>query len=132
MNPSRTPTMYEFQSVPFVLCGQGVTPGILPSDVVGGHTNIVPTLIELIAPAGFSYVSIAPPLTENNMGAAFNRDYFLTRDVMGEVGGTRTELLPGAVTGDETAARDLLKERMAILRTLSWQLIEHGDTLEGQ
>ena len=66
------------------------------------------------------------------MGAAFNRDYFLTRDVMGEVGGTRTELLPGAVTGDETAARDLLKERMAILRTLSWQLIEHGDTLEGQ
>ena len=51
---------------------------------------------------------------------------------MGVVGGTRTELLPGAVTGDETAARDLLKERMAILRTLSWQLIEHGDTLEGQ
>ena len=130
MNPSRTPTMYEYQSVPFVLYGQGVTSAILPPDVVGGHTNIVPTLIELIAPAGFSYVSIAPPLTEDNMGAAFNRDYFLTRNVMGEVGGTRTELLPGAAAGDDADAYELLRTRMAILRTLSWQLIEHGDSLE--
>ena len=132
MNPSRTPTMYEYQSVPFVLYGQGVTSDILPPDVVGGHTNIVPTLIELIAPAGFPYVSIAPPLTEDNMGAAFNRDYFLTRDVMGEIGGMRMELLPERTAGDEAAAREYLKMRMAILRTLSWQLIEHGDSLEGQ
>lgn len=132
MNPSRTPTMYEFQSVPFVLYGQGITPGILPPDVVGGHTNIVPTLIELIAPAGFSYVSIAPPLTEDNMGAAFNRDYFLTWNIMGEIGTVRTELLPGATAGDDAAAYDLLRTRMAILRTLSWQLTEHGDSLEGQ
>lgn len=132
MNPSRTPTMYEYQSVPFVLYGQGVTPAVLAPDVVGGHTNIVPTLIELIAPAGFSYVSIAPSLTENNMGAAFNRDYFLTRSVMGRVNTKETELLPGAVEEDPAAAYDLLQRRMAILRTLSWQLIEHGDSLEGQ
>ena len=132
MNPSRTPTMYEYQSVPFVLYGQGVSPALLPPDAVGGHTNIVPTLLELIAPAGFSYVSIAPSLTENNMGAAFNRDYFLTQSVMGEIGGTRTESLPGAGNEDAAAAYDLLKRRMTILRTLSWQLIEHGDSLEGQ
>ena len=132
MNPSRTPTMYEYQSVPFVLYGQGVTSAVLAPDVVGGHTNIVPTLIELIAPAGFSYVSIAPSLTENNMGAAFNRDYFLTRSVMGRVNTKETELLPGAVEEDPAAAYDLLQRRMAILRTLSWQLIEHGDSLEGQ
>ena len=132
MNPSRTPTMYEYQSVPFALYGQGVTPAVLAPDVVGGHTNIVPTLIELIAPAGFSYVSIAPSLTENNMGAAFNRDYFLTRSVMGHVNTKETELLPGAAEEDPAAAYDLLQRRMAILRTLSWQLIEHGDSLEGQ
>lgn len=132
MNPSRTPTMYEYQSVPFVLYGQGVTPAVLAPDVVGGHTNIVPTLIELIAPAGFSYVSIAPSLTENNMGAAFNRDYFLTQSVMGRVNTKETELLPGAAEEDPAAAYDLLQRRMAILRTLSWQLIEHGDSLEGQ
>lgn len=132
MNPSRTPTMYEYQSIPFVLYGQGVTPAVLAPDVVGGHTNIVPTLIELIAPAGFSYVSIAPSLTENNMGAAFNRDYFLTRSVMGRVNTKETELLPGAAEEDPAAAYDLLQRRMAILRTLSWQLIEHGDSLEGQ
>lgn len=132
MNPSRTPTMYEYQSVPFVLYGQGVTPAVLAPDVVGGHTNIVPTLIELIAPAEFSYVSIAPSLTENNMGAAFNRDYFLTRSVMGRVNTKETELLPGAAEEDPAAAYDLLQRRMTILRTLSWQLIEHGDSLEGQ
>ncbi|WP_314331838.1 LTA synthase family protein [Selenomonas noxia] len=132
MNPSRTPTMYEYQSVPFVLYGQGVTPAVLAPDVVGGHTNIVPTLIELIAPTGFSYVSIAPSLTENNMGAAFNRDYFLTRSMMGRVNTKETELLPGAAEEDPAAAYDLLQRRMAILRTLSWQLIEHGDSLEGQ
>lgn len=132
MNPSRTPTMYEYQSIPFVLYGQGVTPAVLAPDVVGGHTNIVPTLIELIAPAGFSYVSIAPSLTENNMGAAFNRDYFLTRSVMGHVNTKETELLPGAAEEDPAAAYDLLQRRMTILRTLSWQLIEHGDSLEGQ
>ena len=132
MNPSRTPTMYEYQSVPFVLYGQGVTPAVLAPDVVGGHTNIVPTLIELIAPAGFSYVSIAPSLTENNMGAAFNRDYFLTRSVMGRVNTKETEPLPGAAEEDPAAAYDLLQRRMTILRTLSWQLIEHGDSLEGQ
>ena len=132
MNPSRTPTMYEYQSVPFVLYGQGVAPDILPSDVVGGHTNIVPTLLELIAPAGFSYVSIAPPLTEGSMGAAFNRDYFLTANLMGTVDGTRTEQLPGGTAGDAAAAHELLHARMSILRTLSWQLIEHGDSLEGQ
>jgi hypothetical protein len=132
MNPSRTPTMYEYQSIPFVLYGQGVTPAVLAPDVVGGHTNIVPTLIELIAPAGFSYVSIAPSLTENNMGAAFNRDYFLTRSVMGRVDTKEMELLPGAAEEDPAAAYDLLQRRMTILRTLSWQLIEHGDSLEGQ
>nr|WP_325189825.1 sulfatase-like hydrolase/transferase [uncultured Selenomonas sp.] len=133
MNPSRTPTMYEFQSVPFVLYGQGVTPKILPPDAVGGHTNIVPTLIELIAPAGFTYVSIAPSLTESSMGAAFNRDYFLTGNVMGMVNEERTELLPGGKEPPDTAAvYDVLRKRLAILRTLSWQLITHGDTLEGQ
>ena len=130
MNPSRHPTMYEYQSVPFVLYGQGVTPEILPPDVVGGHTNIVPTLLELIAPAGFSYVSIAPSLTENNMGAAFNRDYFLTKNVMGTVSGERFEPLGDGA--DDAAAYELLQRRMTIQRTLSWQLIEHGDTMEGQ
>ena len=66
------------------------------------------------------------------MGAAFNRDYFLTANLMGTVDGTRTEQLPGGTAGDAAAAHELLHARMSILRTLSWQLIEHGDSLEGQ
>ena len=32
--------------------------------MIGGHMNILPTLIELIAPQGFSYYAIEKPLTE--------------------------------------------------------------------
>lgn len=33
-------------------------------NMIGGHMNILPTLIELIAPQGFSYYAIEKPLTE--------------------------------------------------------------------
>ena len=36
----------------------------LAGNTIGGHMNIMPTLIELIAPQGFSYYSIEKPLTE--------------------------------------------------------------------
>ena len=36
----------------------------LAGNTIGGHMNIMPTLIELIAPQGFSYYAIEKPLTE--------------------------------------------------------------------
>ena len=128
-NPGTQPTMFEQQSVPFVLYGQGVTKEILPPDTVGGHTAIVPTLVELIAPEGFHYHSIAPSMTESN-GVAFNRDFWLTREVMGAVDAERTEYLPGITEVDSMAARGRLDEVLPIMRTISWWLLERGENLE--
>ena len=36
----------------------------LAHNEIGGHMNILPTLIELIAPEGFPYYAIEKPLTE--------------------------------------------------------------------
>ena len=36
----------------------------LAHNEIGGHMNILPTLIELIAPKGFSYYAVEKPLTE--------------------------------------------------------------------
>lgn len=123
-NPGPKPTMFEFQSVPFVLYGQGITKDILPQDAVGGHTGITPTLINLIAPAGFQYASIAQPI--GTAPAAFNRDYWLTDKVMGRVEGRETEMLPGITGADATVERQKLDALLTRMRTLSWWMLEKG------
>ena len=127
-NPGTQPTMFEQQSVPFVLYGQGVTKTILPPDTVGGHTDIVPTLVELIAPEGFRYHSIASGMTESS-GVAFNRDFWLTREIMGAVNSDRTEYLPGIQTADIIEARSRLEAVLPAMRTISWWLLERGTGL---
>ncbi len=130
-NPSQHPTLYEEQSVPFVLYGAGVTKDILPEDTSGGLTNVLPTLLELIAPAGFSYTSIVPPLTEepDGMGTGFNRSTWVTRNAIGRVGTDTTEPLPWNAPYDAAAEREKADHWIRIARTLSWQLIRHGDTI---
>lgn len=126
-NPGPKPSLFEFQSVPFVLYGQGVTKDILPANAVGGHTGIAPTLINLIAPQGFTYHAIAPAIGETPV--AFNRGYWLNNQVMGQVEGGQTEPLPGASGGDAAAGRSQLDTYLPMMRTLSWWLLEKGTTM---
>lgn len=130
-NPGTQPTMFEQQSVPFVLYGAGVAKDILPPDAVGGHTSIVPTLVELIAPEGYSYHSIAPSMTES-LGVAFNRDFWLTGEIMGAVDSERMEYLPGITAADERAAREQLQRVLPMTRTISWWFLERGTSLQGE
>ena len=132
-DPGTRPTLFEHQSVPFVLYGTGIKRDILPLDVVGGHTSIVPTLIELIAPKGFSYHSIAPPLTKSN-GVAFNRDVFLTSNIAGKVDGDAVELLPHIASKElkdvnQTAEKEMVQSVITSMRTLSWWLLTKGVSL---
>ena len=128
MNPGTSPTMFEQQSVPFLLYGQGISKDILPAGVAGGHTNVVPTLIELIAPRGYVYHSIGASMTEGTK-AGFNRDFWLTKEVMGQVDGNRTELLPGVSSADAASARAEADALLPAMRTLSWWLLEKGTEL---
>ena len=48
----------------FSLYHPELTPEHLEYNTIGGHMNILPTLIELIAPKGTSYYAIEKPLTE--------------------------------------------------------------------
>ena len=132
MDPTVQPTLFEHESVPFVLYGNGVMKDILPEGVVGGHTSIVPTLIELIAPAGFSYTSIARSMTEGTR-YAFNHDCWISREAMGNIDDERMELLPGvsAPQGDLTAEREAALYEVAAMRTISRLLLrEQQDVRE--
>ncbi len=129
-DPSTHPTIFEHQSVPFVLYGNGVTKNILPPDVVGDHISIVPTLLDMIAPQNFAYYSIAPSLFASD-GVGFNTDAFLTAKVAGQIDSDVIELLPH-VASNELNEVNLADERahatqiISAMRTVGWWLITHG------
>lgn len=127
-DPGTHPTIFEHQSVPFVLYGAGITQNILPPDAPGDHISIVPTIIELIAPQGFIYYSIAPPLSQSN-GVGFNRDAFVTQNVAGRIDADIVELLPHVASSDLLNNVNLADERNAAktvvtaMRTVGWWIL---------
>ena len=128
-DPGTHPTIFEHQSVPFVMYGAGIDEKILPPDVVGGHTSIVPTIIELIAPEGFKYYSIAPSLFES-FGVAFNRDVFITENVAGKIESDAIEILPHVASADLDTV-NLSQERanaekiISAVRTVTSWILKH-------
>ena len=129
-NPSTHPTIFEQQSVPFVMYGAGITKEILPPDAVGDHISIVPTIIELIAPKDFAYYSIAPSLFDSD-GVGFNNTAFLTSKVAGQIDSDVMELLPH-VASNELNDVNLTDEReraiqiISSMRTVAWWMITKG------
>ena len=129
-DPSTHPTIFEKQSVPFVLYGAGITKDILPPDAVGDHISIVPTLIELIAPKDFAYYSIAPSLFDSD-GVGFNSEAFVTSKVAGQIDSDVVELLPH-VASNELNSVNLADERahalqtIGAMRTVAWWMITRG------
>lgn len=129
MDPGTQPTLFEHQSVPFVLYGQGVTKDILPAQVVGGHLNIVPTLLELIAPKGFQYYSLLPSMTRGSQ-AAFNGSTWLADGMIGQLEGSKVSMLNGQDAGDAPAARQKVDSILPAVRTIAWWLLQKGNSVE--
>ena len=129
-DPSTHPTIFEHQSVPFVMYGAGINKEILPPDAVGDHISIIPTIIELIAPKDFAYYSIAPSLFESD-GVGFNNKAFLTSKVTGQIDSDVIELLPH-VASNELNYVNLNDERakaeqvIGAMRTVAWWIINKG------
>ena len=129
MNPSVNPTMFEFQTVPFVLYGQGVSHELIPAGTAGCHNSIMPTLVELIAPAGFEYCSLAESMTYGG-NIAFNQDCWITANMIGSMSGNQAEALPGAAGYEAEAEKAKLSDSIEIYRTLTWWFLKKGNSLE--
>ena len=129
-DPSSRPTIFEHESVPFVMYGAGIHKKILPPDVVGGHMSIVPTIIELIAPRGFIYYSIAPSLF-NSFGVAFDLESYITQNTAGRIDSDVWEILPqvASVNLPQVNLPNERKHAMQIVRavrTVAWWLLTKG------
>lgn len=129
-NVRRTPEKHEQYAIPFIVSGPGVTPRLFPPDAAGSQIDVVPTLVEMIAPGGFSYESIGQSLTRGNRQGV-NYLLWVTKDAIG-LADTRPlegESLRGGETApvnDETALSDYIDA----VRAISWWLAKYGASLE--
>ncbi len=63
--PNAHPTLFERLAVPFVLYGPAVLPGRgSAAQTVGSHLDILPTIVDLAAPADFSYPALGRDLLQ--------------------------------------------------------------------
>lgn len=61
-------------AVPCIFYGIGVEKNWFSKNIAGSHMQIIPTLVEMLAPAGFKYVSIMPSFYNKNAIYGFNKN----------------------------------------------------------
>lgn len=128
-NLEKMPGLYERYTVPFIITGNGVHKGLLLPDSAGSQIDIGPTLLELIAPKGFKYMSIGSSLSRNNrMG--INYGFYITKDFIGESYNDPPKMQ--AIPSGTGKAVDMqqLQNYMDAVHSISWWRPKYGPVLD--
>ena len=124
----REPTIREAVLTSFAMYHRELTPDMLPSRI-GGHMNILPTLLELIAPQGFSYLSPFAPLTQP-LSHVVTPYCWETEDTIGDF--RSGEAQPLKITDGPLPTEHLVRfqeERDALCELTGWY-VRHPELLE--
>ena len=123
----REPSFRDVFLTSFAMLHPELTPEMLPNSI-GCHENILATLIELIAPAGFAYESVFPPLTEP-LAHVVTPYCWLTKDALGDYkSGTAQPLAPSAGPVPTRTEVRFTAEHDALVE-LSAYLVRHPELL---
>ncbi|WP_318254583.1 sulfatase-like hydrolase/transferase [Selenomonas sp. GACV-9] len=128
-NIDKTPSTYERYGIPFIITGRGIHKGTLLTDSAGSQIDIVPTLIELIAPKGFDYMAIGSSLTTGNRRGV-NYGFWITRQAIGKA--DTVPLVPEALGGGAPPVIDdqAMQDYINAVRSLSWWRPKYGPLLD--
>lgn len=128
-NIDKTPTTYERYGIPFIITGRGIHKGTLLPDSAGSQIDIMPTIYELIAPQGFSYMSVGSSLTRTNRQGV-NYGFFITRHAIGKA--DTVPLVPESVDGGEAPGLDQqsMEDYINAVRSISWWRPKYGPMLD--
>lgn len=127
-NIDKTPTTYERYGIPFVITGQGVHKGTLLADSAGSQIDIVPTILELIAPQGFPYMSLGTSLTMTNRQGV-NYGFWITRHAIGKA--DTVPLVEEPIEGDlQPIDQQAMQDYINAIRSVSWWRAKYGATLD--
>jgi phosphoglycerol transferase MdoB-like AlkP superfamily enzyme len=122
------PTLFESSAVPFVLYGRKALAKVArPGPLAGSHVDIVPTLVDLVAPAGFAYHAFGRDLldpTQKQVG--YGNDVVIAPDFVLDVRRpTEVENLEGGPPPAAVPAKELVKKYRQ-LNGLAWWRAESG------
>ena len=127
-NIEKNPTLHNRYAIPFIITGAGVHKGILAKEVAGSQIDIAPTIVEMIAPAGFSYQSIGQSLTRSNPRGV-NYGFFVTANSIGKTDGPPFK--GQDFSGNDVAITDVgLADYINAVWSISWWLPKYGNILD--
>ena len=127
-NIDKTPTTYERYGIPFVITGQGVHKGTLLADSAGSQIDIVPTILELIAPKGFPYMSLGTSLTTGSRQGV-NYGFWITRHAIGKA--DTVPLVEEPIEGDmQSIDQQAMQDYINAIRSVSWWRAKYGAMLD--
>ena len=130
-NIDKQPVTYERYGIPFILTGRGIHKGILSPDAAGSQIDIMPTILELIAPQGHPYFALGTSLTRGN-SRGVNYGFWITRSAIGKA--DTVPLVTESLTGGEGPAIDqqAMQDYINAIRSISWYLPKYGPILDAE
>jgi phosphoglycerol transferase MdoB-like AlkP superfamily enzyme len=137
-HPSRrfinaSPTTFESTAVPLVLYGKNVLQGVkLPDRASGSHLDIIPTLIEAVAPKGFRYWTMGHNLLDpaedffaHNSRTVMGADFVMNFDSPGIF----APVAGRPLSTNHPAAHELL-QRVHRLQAIAWWRVREGPAFQ--
>lgn len=125
--PDAHPGLYERLGVPFVLYGHSVLAGVdREPRTAGGHIDVLPTLVDLTAPAGFSYCAFGRNLLGSGGAAAGYGNSAAVTDAGAVAFTDKGAEVEGPLTPLQVTA---LRQRFDDLHALGWWRVRMGDAL---
>jgi len=130
---NKTQDIFEKTSIPCIFYGPDVLKGIHPpSKMAGSHLDLTPTLIELVAPKGFTYHTLGKDLLESRpypigvgknivIGPSFFLDITTTPQI---------HLIPGTIPPATPMDITQLKRLHDSLHGIAWWRIMHGPKID--
>lgn len=125
-NIDKVPTMYERYSVPLIITEKGIQKDLLPEDMAGSQIDIMPTVIDLIAPEGFTYYSVGKSLSENKLGQSYA--FWITADAIGNTDDLVEK--PQYFNREALPDRTVLENYINGVRAISWWLGKYGTIID--
>ena len=121
--------IFDRETVPFIIHGQGIQKSLISQNHVGSHVQIIPTLIELIAPRGFRYYSVLPSMTDSKSTLSASDRIWITSDMVGFRNSDSQEYI-NIVAPEVSQGRQILWENDYSYITL-WR-VHRGNQLPGK
>lgn len=123
------PPLYDRSSVPLVLYGRQVLSGIsLPAKMAGSHVDLIPTLVELVAPEGFQYQRMGRDMLDAGIEQfGFGEGRVITAEFVADNHGNVQMLNDG--DGMDRQKQDWLLQRERQYQAIGWWRVRKGNQL---